>query len=108
MLHHPIYAGAYSYGRHRVDHKRTAASGGKIKTRAVPMSEWLVLQRDRLPAYITWAQYERNLARFAGRTFHGTAADAIHRAIESLRDFAAGGEQGRPPETKKEHLRFWM
>jgi DNA invertase Pin-like site-specific DNA recombinase len=63
MLHHPIYAGAYSYGRRRVDHKRTAASGGKIKTRAVPMSEWLVLQRDRLPAYITWERYEANLQR---------------------------------------------
>jgi DNA invertase Pin-like site-specific DNA recombinase len=63
MLHHPIYAGAYSYGRHRVDHKRTAASGGKIKMRAVPMSEWLVLERDRLPAYITWERYEANLQR---------------------------------------------
>src|SRR5271157_3239667 len=30
MLHHPIYAGAYSYGRRRVDRKRTAASGGKV------------------------------------------------------------------------------
>ena len=31
MLHHPIYAGAYSYGRRRVDGKRTAASGGKVR-----------------------------------------------------------------------------
>jgi len=50
MLHHPIYAGAYSYGRRRVDRKRTAASGGKLKMREVPMSEWMVLERDRLPA----------------------------------------------------------
>jgi DNA invertase Pin-like site-specific DNA recombinase len=63
MLHHPIYAGAYSYGRRRVDHKRTATSGGKIKMREVPMSEWMVLQRDRLPAYITWERYETNLQR---------------------------------------------
>jgi hypothetical protein len=64
MLHHPIYAGAYSYGRRRVDHKRTAASGGKLKMRYVPMSEWIVLQQDRLPAYITWEQYEANQHRF--------------------------------------------
>jgi DNA invertase Pin-like site-specific DNA recombinase len=63
VLHHPIYAGAYSYGRRRVDHKRTAASGGKLKMRAVPMSEWMVLQRDRLPAYITWERYEANQQR---------------------------------------------
>ena len=49
-----------------------------------------------------------NLARFAGRAFHGTAADAIHRAIESLRDFALGGERGHVPEPSMERLRFWM
>ena len=47
MLHHPIYAGAYSYGRRRVDRKRTAANAGKVRMQAVPMSEWKVLQRDR-------------------------------------------------------------
>src|SRR5262249_12588354 len=65
MLHHPIYAGAYSYGRRRVDHKRTAGGGGKPKMRQVPMSEWMVLERDRLPAYITWERYEDNLQRLA-------------------------------------------
>jgi DNA invertase Pin-like site-specific DNA recombinase len=63
MRHHPIYAGAYSYGRRRVDRKRTAASGGKLKMREVPMSEWMVLERDRLPAYITWERYEANQQR---------------------------------------------
>jgi DNA invertase Pin-like site-specific DNA recombinase len=60
MLHHPIYAGAYSYGRRCVDAKRTAAHGGKVRMRYVPMSEWKVLQRDRLPAYITWERYLAN------------------------------------------------
>jgi DNA invertase Pin-like site-specific DNA recombinase len=63
MLHHPIYAGAYCYGRRRVDHKRTAAGGGKLKMRQVPMSEWLVLEWDRLPAYITRERYEANRQR---------------------------------------------
>jgi DNA invertase Pin-like site-specific DNA recombinase len=60
MLHHPIYAGAYSYGRRRVDPKRTAASGGKVRMQYVPMSEWKVLKRDCLPAYITWERYLAN------------------------------------------------
>jgi len=63
MLHHPIYAGAYSYGRRRVDAKRTAASGGQVRMQSVPMSEWKVLQRDRLPAYITWECYLANQQR---------------------------------------------
>ena len=60
MLHHPIYAGAYSYGRRRVDPKRTAASGGKVRMQYVPMAEWKVLKRDRFPAYITWEHYLAN------------------------------------------------
>jgi DNA invertase Pin-like site-specific DNA recombinase len=63
MLHHPIYAGAYSYGRRRVDPKRTAASGGKVRMQQVPMTEWKVLKRDRFPAYITWERYLANQQR---------------------------------------------
>jgi DNA invertase Pin-like site-specific DNA recombinase len=63
MLHHPIYAGAYSYGRRCVDRKRTAASGGKVRIKYVPMAEWKVLQRDRFPAYIPWERYLANQQR---------------------------------------------
>ncbi|MDQ3557281.1 MAG: aromatic ring-hydroxylating dioxygenase subunit alpha [Gemmatimonadota bacterium] len=49
-----------------------------------------------------------NLARFGGRRFHSTEADVIHRAIESLRDHAASGEQGEPPEPMATRIRFWM
>jgi DNA invertase Pin-like site-specific DNA recombinase len=63
MLHHPIYAGAYSYGRRRVDPKRTAASGGKVRMQHVPMAAWTVLKRDRFPAYISWERYLTNQQR---------------------------------------------
>jgi DNA invertase Pin-like site-specific DNA recombinase len=83
MLHHPIYAGAYSYGRRRVDHKRTAASGNKLKMREVPMSEWLVLERDRLPAYITWERYEANLQRLAQNSLR-PGSPGVARAGKAL------------------------
>jgi DNA invertase Pin-like site-specific DNA recombinase len=63
MLHHPIYAGAYAYGRRCVDPKRTAASGGKVRMRSVPMAQWKVLQQNRFPAYITWERYLANQDR---------------------------------------------
>src|SRR5215471_4435638 len=63
MLHHPIYAGAYSHGRRRVDPRRAAASGGKVRMPYVPMAEWQVLKRDCLPAYLTWETYLANQQR---------------------------------------------
>jgi hypothetical protein len=65
ILHHPIYAGAYAYGRRQVDPKRTAASGGQVRMRSVPMTEWKVLQRDRFPAYISWERYLANQQQLA-------------------------------------------
>jgi phenylpropionate dioxygenase-like ring-hydroxylating dioxygenase large terminal subunit len=75
------------------------------------------LARLALPAYTRtvirqdvriMALQTANLARFEGRCFHGTDADAIHRAIESLREHAASGERGAAPEPTKAQLTFWM
>lgn len=46
MLHHPIYAGAYVYGR-----------------QGRPAEAARVLKRDCLPAYISWEQYQSNRTR---------------------------------------------
>lgn len=69
MLHHPIYAGAYSYGRRQTDPRRKVP--GKPSTGQIPkpMDQWLVLLQDRLPAYISWEEYMANqqqLAKNAG------------------------------------------
>jgi DNA invertase Pin-like site-specific DNA recombinase len=61
VLAHPIYAGAYSFGRQSADPKRKL-SPAKYRPR-VPMKQWKVLHRDRLPAYITWERYLRNRER---------------------------------------------
>ena len=75
VLHHPIYAGAYAYGRRPTD-VRGGYSRGKKKSSWKPMSEWTVLLPDRLPAYISWEQYLRNQQRLAenrrGHTWQGT------------------------------------
>ena len=61
MLHNPIYAGAYVYGRRPTDpgkKKPGRPSTGKTVAR---FGQWEVLLKDRLPAYITWEQYEQNI-----------------------------------------------
>ena len=57
VLHNPIYAGAYAYGR------RPSPGRRQTGQRWLPMSEWKVLLHDRLPAYITWDQYLANQQR---------------------------------------------
>lgn len=59
MLRHPIYAGAYVYGRRPIDPKRKYGSSRQYRPWA-PMEQWKVLIKDRLPAYITWGQYLKN------------------------------------------------
>jgi DNA invertase Pin-like site-specific DNA recombinase len=63
LLKNPIYAGAYAYGRRQVDLRKQHP--GRPATGRVVMdpADWVVLLQDQFPAYITWAQYERNLAR---------------------------------------------
>ena len=60
MLHHPVYAGAYCYGRRPIDPRRKRPGhphSGRIRVAA---EECLVLLRDRCPAYISWERYQAN------------------------------------------------
>ena len=63
MLRHPVYAGAYVYGRHACDPTRRAAGRSKSGRRTTSPEEWVCLLKDRIPAYITWEQYEANRRR---------------------------------------------
>jgi DNA invertase Pin-like site-specific DNA recombinase len=95
MLHHPIYAGAYAYGRRCVDPKRTAASGGQVRMRYVPMAEWKVLQRDRLPAYITWEQYLANQQRLRANRSWPDAPGVPRAGVALLPGLLVCGACGR-------------
>jgi DNA invertase Pin-like site-specific DNA recombinase len=68
VLHNPRYAGAFAYGRR---HQRRLADG-KIRYNLQPRQSWIALIPDAHPGYITWDQYEANLARLAeGAAAHG-------------------------------------
>ena len=54
------------------------------------------------------ANQTRNIGRFGKRRFHSTEADAIHEAIEALRDHAQAGGVGPAPEPFSRRIRFWM
>jgi len=59
VLHNPRYAGVFCFGRHRT-HKRP---GDTIEIEVLPRDEWIACLPDAHPGYISWEQFERNLAR---------------------------------------------
>jgi DNA invertase Pin-like site-specific DNA recombinase len=65
MLHNPVYAGYYAYGRRQVEPRRKVPGRPSTGRVVKDSNEWLVLLPGRLPAYITPEQYEANVARMA-------------------------------------------
>jgi len=93
LFHNPIYAGAYVYGRHPTDARRKKPGrSGTGRTVAVPET-WQVLLKDHLPAYISWEQYEANLAQLAAN--RARALGAPRRGPSLLSGLLTCGRCGR-------------
>ena len=65
MLHNPVYAGYYAYGRRQVEPRRKVPGRPGTGRVVKEAGEWLVLLPGRMPAYITPEEYEANVARMA-------------------------------------------
>ncbi len=60
VLHHPMYAGAYVYGRYVVDPRKKKPGQPATGRTLCSAEEWPVLLKDRYPSYISWERFERN------------------------------------------------
>ena len=65
LLRHPIYAGAYTWGRRATDPRRKIPGRPSTGRTFVPIEQCAVFLRDRCPAYIRWEQYQANRQRMA-------------------------------------------
>jgi hypothetical protein len=65
VLKHPVYAGAYVWGRRVVDPKKQIPGRPNTGRKFVEPEASAVFLRDVCPAYITWEQYEANRRRLA-------------------------------------------
>jgi DNA invertase Pin-like site-specific DNA recombinase len=91
LLKHPIYAGAYAYGRRQIDPRRKIPgrpATGRVVRRA---EECLVLLKDRLPAYLTWEQYEQNRARLQANRTRAESIGAARNGAALLSGLAICG-----------------
>jgi DNA invertase Pin-like site-specific DNA recombinase len=96
MLRHPIYAGAYAYGRSPFDPTRRVAGKPKSGRRNAPPEEWVCLLRDAVPAYIPWEQFEANRRRLAANDRGPGSKEATGRAPTVLNGIVRCGRCGKP------------
>lgn len=61
FFHNPIYAGAYAYGRRPTDVRKKKPGRPSTGRLLLKIEDCQVLIKDKLPAYISWEQYENNL-----------------------------------------------
>jgi DNA invertase Pin-like site-specific DNA recombinase len=95
MLHSPVYAGIYAYGRRRVEHRRQQP--GRPATGRVVRGEdeWLVLIPGALPAYITVEQYRANLAKLAANAARAETPGTVRNGCALLAGLVRCGRCGK-------------
>jgi hypothetical protein len=84
MLKHPLYAGAYAYGRRQVDPSKQQPGRPSTGRVTRPRHAYHALLKEHVPAYITWAQYEQNLARFAANRARAETRGAVRHGPSLL------------------------
>jgi DNA invertase Pin-like site-specific DNA recombinase len=111
LLNHPIYAGAYAWGKTQTT---SVLEGGQVRqiSHDKPRADWLVLQQDHHEGYIAWETHERIQAmiRKNRHTCAGTEPGAAKRGSAllaglircrrcgmKLRVRYTGGSPGRVP-----------
>jgi len=60
ILHNPLYAGAYAFGRRAQRTRITDGRARKASARLKSRDEWSVLLRDNHASYINWQEYDDN------------------------------------------------
>ncbi|MBL4591013.1 MAG: recombinase family protein [Phycisphaerales bacterium] len=84
MLHNPVYAGAYTYGKSTT--RKILTDDGDVASARHFSSDpesWAVFIRDAHEGFISWEQYERNLAKLQANA-RGTAGPTAPREGAAL------------------------
>jgi DNA invertase Pin-like site-specific DNA recombinase len=77
ILKHPLYAGAYVYGRRQDDPRQHHPGRPRSGRIVMAPSEWLAFVPDQCPAYITWEQYEANRDRLEANRARAASLGAV-------------------------------
>jgi DNA invertase Pin-like site-specific DNA recombinase len=94
ILKHPIYAGAYVYGRRQVDPRRKQPGRPQTGRVVVEPKEYLALLPGRVPAYISSEQYEANQARLEANRARAESMGAVRDGAALLAGLVVCGRCG--------------
>jgi DNA invertase Pin-like site-specific DNA recombinase len=95
ILHHPIYAGAYTFGRRRVDPRRKVPGKSGTGRTVVPPEECLVFLKDRCPAYITWQDYQAHQKQIVENQARQESRGPVREGSALLQGLMVCGRCGR-------------
>jgi DNA invertase Pin-like site-specific DNA recombinase len=105
LLHNPLYAGAYVYGRRPTQLLVEDGQAVKRQRSPRPPEQASVFIQDHHPGYISWAEYQRNqdlMRRNGGNFLQDDSALATRGGQGLLTGLLRCGRCGR-----KLHIRYW-
>jgi DNA invertase Pin-like site-specific DNA recombinase len=97
VLTNPVYAGAYVFGKTRVERFVDANGRVRQRTRRLPRAEWAVLLTDHHPGFVTWETHLANLERISCNTRPQAhqPGGAVREGTALLQGLATCGRCGR-------------
>jgi DNA invertase Pin-like site-specific DNA recombinase len=97
ILNNPIYAGAYVYGKTRMETTLDPSGSRRKRLKQLPRDQWQVLIKEHHQGYIDWQTYEANQQRIARNTRPGPhkAGGAVREGGALLQGLASCGHCGR-------------
>ncbi|MCP4044525.1 MAG: recombinase family protein [Gammaproteobacteria bacterium] len=105
VLHNPIYAGAYVYGRRPTEVVMKEGQVVRRQGRTLPPEQAKVFIKDHHTGYINWLEYERNqqiMQRNAGNFMRDESVTAVRAGHGLLAGLLRCARCGR-----KLHTRYW-
>jgi DNA invertase Pin-like site-specific DNA recombinase len=98
ILTHPVYAGAYVYGKTRFERYIDEHGTLKARRRVLPAGQWQVLIPGHHIGYIDWDTYQANQVRIGANTrprAHQPGTGAVREGCALLQGLATCGVCGR-------------
>jgi DNA invertase Pin-like site-specific DNA recombinase len=97
VLSNPAYAGAYVYGRRRIERYVDEHGVPRKRIRHLPRADWEVVIEDHHPGFIDWRTFETNQQRIAanGPPRPNEAGGAVREGAALLQGLAVCGRCGR-------------